>query len=70
VNRDTDLIRMANQIAEAFSVYPEAEATADIAKHIKDFWDPTMRERIVVLAAREENLDPAVKRALALLTSA
>ena len=61
---------MANQIAEAFSVYPEPEATADIAKHIKDFWDPTMRERIVVLAAREENLDPAVKRALALLTSA
>jgi formate dehydrogenase subunit delta len=69
MNRDTDLIRMANQIAQAFAVYPEAEATAGIAKHIKDFWDPQMRERIAVLATDGDNVGPAVRQALAKLAA-
>ena len=33
------LVRMANQIAGYFKVYPEEEAVAEITKHLKSFWD-------------------------------
>ena len=38
------LARMANQIAEFFQAYPEAEAVAAIADHINQFWTRRMRE--------------------------
>jgi formate dehydrogenase subunit delta len=41
-----DMIRMANQIAAYFEAYPRAEALDGIAKHIKNFWDPRMRQQL------------------------
>lgn len=38
-----DLVRMANQIADYYQAYPEDEAVAGIAAHIRSFWDPRMR---------------------------
>lgn len=38
------LARMANQIAEFFQAYPEAEAVDAIADHINQFWTRRMRE--------------------------
>ena len=43
----TTLVRMANQIATHFRSYPEPEAVAEITKHLKSFWDPRMRQRLV-----------------------
>ncbi|MCR9175122.1 MAG: formate dehydrogenase subunit delta [Alphaproteobacteria bacterium] len=41
-----DIVRMANQIAEFFSAYPEDEALAGASQHIVDFWDPRMRAEL------------------------
>ena len=41
-----DMLRMANQIAEAFNAYPEQEAVDETAKHIRSFWDPRMRAKL------------------------
>lgn len=44
--KSSDLVRMANQIADYFSVYPKAEATDGIAKHIHASWEPRMRNAL------------------------
>ena len=36
------LIRMATQIASNFSAYPKEVATAKVASHMKENWDPCM----------------------------
>ena len=41
-----DLVRMANQIADYYQSYPQDEAVAGIAAHIRSFWDPRMRETL------------------------
>jgi formate dehydrogenase subunit delta len=46
VTQEGELVRMTNQIADFFSAYPETEAIAGIAKHIRDFWDPRMRAKL------------------------
>jgi len=43
---DQDLVRMANQIADYYRAYPEDEAVAGIAAHIRSFWDPRMRQAL------------------------
>lgn len=40
------LVHMANQVADFFASYPEAEAIASTADHLKSFWDPRMRREI------------------------
>ena len=42
----SDLVRMANQIADYFSVYPKPEALDGIAKHIHASWEPRMRNAL------------------------
>jgi formate dehydrogenase subunit delta len=37
---------MANQVADFFRSYPEAEAIDSTANHLKSFWDPRMRREI------------------------
>ena len=39
-----DLVKMANQIADYFRAYPEDEAVEGVAEHIRQFWDPRMRD--------------------------
>ncbi|CAN5801777.1 formate dehydrogenase subunit delta [soil metagenome] len=42
------LIRMANQIGSFFAAMPDREeAVADIAQHLKKFWEPRMRRALL-----------------------
>lgn len=43
------LIRMANQIALALEPRGHAEALANLAQHINDFWEPRMRRQFFQL---------------------
>lgn len=42
---------MANQIAGAFIAAPHSEAVEGVANHIKSFWAPVMRQRLLAHAA-------------------
>lgn len=43
-----NLVRMANQIGEFFSAYPDHnEALDGIANHISKFWEPRMRQKLL-----------------------
>ncbi|WP_339950805.1 formate dehydrogenase subunit delta [uncultured Albimonas sp.] len=58
-----DLVGMANQIAAYFQAYPEDEAVAGVADHIRQFWDPRMREGLRAhLSAGGEGLDGLARR--------
>ncbi len=62
------LIRMANQIGQFFESMPDREqAKADIASHLKKFWEPRMRKTILVALdnAQAEGLKPIVREAIA-----
>ena len=62
------LVYMANQIAMFFKAQDVETASAKIAEHITKFWDPRMRDAILVhLEAGGAGLDPATRRALELL---
>lgn len=53
------LVHMANQIADFFEAYPQEEAVAGVAGHLRQFWDPRMRAQILHhLAAGGEGLHP------------
>lgn len=44
--KSSDLVRMANQITDYFSLYPKSEALDGIAKHIHASWEPRMRNAL------------------------
>ncbi|MGO4327403.1 formate dehydrogenase subunit delta [Cupriavidus sp. 2TAF22] len=45
-----NLVKMANQIGSFFEAMPDREeALADIASHIKRFWEPRMRRALLEL---------------------
>lgn len=48
-----NLVRMANQIAAFFSAYPEDQAVAATADHIRQFWDPRMRGQLAEIVRTE-----------------
>ena len=66
---DASLCRMLTGIADFYRGYPEAEAVAGVASHIRSFWDPRMRKALEeVLKAPDPGLDAlAVKGARAAL---
>jgi formate dehydrogenase subunit delta len=52
-------VRMGNQIALEFAHRPAAEAAAAVARHIENFWDPSMRRNLdAVVAAGDDDLHP------------
>lgn len=54
-----NLIKMANQIGAFFESMPDrAQATEDIAMHIKRFWEPRMRRAI--LESMDQQQDAAM----------
>lgn len=64
-----ELVRMANQIADFFGAYPEAEAVEGIADHIKDFWTPAMRSDMArYMDGGGAGVRPLAARALSLLS--
>ena len=59
------LVRMANQIADFFVPYSDAEAVAGVREHIKSFWTPAMREELLAFVeAGGQGLKPRVMAAL------
>lgn len=59
------LVYMANQIGHFFAHEGEDRAAADIAEHLRQFWDPRMRAAIIAhLANGGAGLDPASRRAV------
>jgi formate dehydrogenase subunit delta len=61
-------IRMVNDIIVNFGYLPTEQAAAAVANHVKRFWDPRMKSRLVELAAADpEHLDPVAVAAAALL---
>ena len=64
-----NLVRMANQIGEFFSAFPDREeAKTSIANHIQKFWEPRMRLLMVDSLATDKvkDLMPWVHEALTL----
>ena len=41
------IVRMANDIANFFAPYPEADAVEGVRDHLMKFWDPGMRKDLV-----------------------
>ena len=63
-----NLIKMANQIGTFFEAMPDRdEALADIASHLKRFWEPRMRRALLAHfdATGGEGLEPIVQTAVA-----
>ncbi len=61
------LIIMANKIGQFFESMPDREqAKADIATHIKKFWEPRMRKAMLAALdnAQAEGLAPIVREAV------
>lgn len=62
--KSADLVRMANQIASFFAAYPEDEAIASTAGHLRNFWEPRMRAELLAhLAAGGEGLSDLARKA-------
>jgi formate dehydrogenase subunit delta len=61
-------IRLANEIAAQFQRHDPAAASQEIANHIRTFWDPRMRSKLIADAgAPGSGLDPLAVAAAALL---
>jgi formate dehydrogenase subunit delta len=62
------VVRLANDIAAQFRHLPPDEAAADVANHIRRFWDPRMRAELLALADhRQVDLDDGAFAAVELL---
>jgi formate dehydrogenase subunit delta len=61
-------VRLANDIAAQFHHRDGSAAAAEIAAHIRSFWEPRMIEALRAAAAdRTDGLDPLAVRAAELL---
>jgi formate dehydrogenase subunit delta len=61
-------IRMINNIAAHFGYLRAEQAAAAVADHIGRFWDPRMKQRLLLLVASDKgDLDPISVAAAALL---
>jgi formate dehydrogenase subunit delta len=64
-------IRMATEIAAQFKELPTDEGAAAIAGHVRRFWDPRMRARLIdEVGHGGEDCDPLVVAAVRVLESA
>jgi formate dehydrogenase subunit delta len=59
------LIYMANQIARNVAAQGSERSVQIVADHIRDFWDPSMKRRIIALAIdRPGALSPIASEAI------
>jgi formate dehydrogenase subunit delta len=59
---------MGNDIARQFAHLPYDQASAAIARHLRMFWDPRMREALRrAVAAGDDDLDPLLRDAAEVL---
>ena len=62
------MVMMANQIATFFRSQPGADQADRVAAHLKDYWEPRMRQQLRDhIAAGGEGLDPLVLGAARLI---
>ncbi|MGN7932705.1 formate dehydrogenase subunit delta [Sphingopyxis sp. 22461] len=62
------LIYMVNQIVRNLAAEKPERSVTMVADHIRDFWDPSMRRRIAVLAIeRPEAFSPVAAAAVDLI---
>ena len=59
------LLYMAKQIATFFASQPDVDKAEHVAQHIRDFWEPRMREEFLALAADPARDMPDLVRAAA-----
>jgi formate dehydrogenase subunit delta len=62
-----NLVNMANRIGQFFESYPDrAEALEGISNHLRKFWDPRMRQQLILQLEREADVDllPIVAEAI------
>ncbi|MDX2193527.1 MAG: formate dehydrogenase subunit delta [Gemmatimonadales bacterium] len=45
------LVTMANQIGDFFAPYPPARQAEGVRNHLRNYWDPRMREALVAYVA-------------------
>lgn len=65
------LVQMANDIGNFFRALPDRdEAIAGIASHIKSYWTPKMREKLIAQMEGTTDLDELPRAAMQLLMSA
>ncbi|RAH97291.1 formate dehydrogenase [Acuticoccus sediminis] len=58
------MVRMANQIATFFRTQPGDDQVERVAHHLRDFWDPRMREQLLDHVAHGgAGLDTLVRQA-------
>ena len=68
---DRNLVKMANQIAMFFEAQSGPKAPADVADHLRKFWDPRMRKAIFAYVDRGgDGLQPLVLKAVQTLKAA
>ena len=68
-----NLVEMANDIGNYFAAETDhARAVADVAQHLKRFWEPRMRRKLAehIAATGGEGLSPLVLEAAASLARA
>jgi len=62
------LVHMANQIATFFRSQPGDDAAERVAAHLRDYWDPRMRDELARhVEAGGKGLDDVVLRAARLI---
>ncbi|MBV0914004.1 formate dehydrogenase subunit delta [Anianabacter salinae] len=62
------MVRMANQIATFFKTQPNVDAPEKVGDHIRDFWEPRMRQQLAEHVAQGgDGLDSVVIRAVKLI---
>lgn len=62
------MVMMANQIATFFRSQPGTDQADRVAAHLKDYWEPRMRQQLRDhIAAGGEGLDPLVLGAARLI---
>jgi len=62
------MVMMANQIATFFRSQPGNDQADRVAAHLKDYWEPRMRQQLRDhIAAGGEGLDPLVLGAARLI---
>ncbi|GEL25421.1 hypothetical protein PSU4_43750 [Pseudonocardia sulfidoxydans NBRC 16205] len=62
-------VRMVSDIVVQFAHRPADDAAAAIAAHLRRFWDPRMRRRLVAAVDAGADVDPVVVRVAQLLSS-
>jgi formate dehydrogenase subunit delta len=64
------LVKMANQIGQFFAAQRHSDAVKGTAEHLRKFWDPRMREKIIAHVTHGgAGLDPIPLEAVKTLAS-